>query len=99
MEESTPMSAVPGRISRNIIGHVIALVAMAIGTSLCTSTHALGQAPASGLSLDSLLKMNSAELESLYRQGTVVEIPEGPIQGTALLSPGPRRTRVMSRGA
>jgi hypothetical protein len=55
--------------------------------------------PSVAPSLDQLLRMSSGELELLYRQGTVVAIPEGPIRGTAILSPGTRRTRPLSRGA
>ncbi len=46
-----------------------------------------------------LLQMSPAELEAIYRQGTAVAIPEGRIRGTAILSPGTRRARVLSRGA
>jgi hypothetical protein len=67
-----------------------------IGSTAGISTPGHGQAP---VSIDSLRQMNAAQLETLYRQGTVVGIPEGPIEGTALVSPGTRRARVMSRGA
>jgi hypothetical protein len=43
--------------------------------------------------------MSSAELESVYRQGTATAIAEGRIRGTVLLQPGTRRTRALSRGA
>jgi hypothetical protein len=58
-------------------------------------------APPAGamVTLDRLLQMSSAELEAVYRQGTAVAIPEGRIRGTAILSPGTRRTRTLSRGA
>jgi len=55
-------------------------------------------APAA-VTLDQLLQMSPAELEAVYRQGIAVAIPEGRIRGTALLSPGTRRTRTLSRGA
>ena len=55
-------------------------------------------APAA-VTLDQLLQMSPAELDAIYRQGTAVAIPEGRIRGTAILSPGTRRTRVLSRGA
>jgi len=43
--------------------------------------------------------MTPAQLESVYRQGIATAIPEGRIRGTALLAPGTRRARMMSRGA
>jgi hypothetical protein len=59
------------------------------------------QAPAAGapITLDGLLRMSPAEIEMVYRQGTATTIPEGRIRGTALLRPGTRRTRALSRGA
>ena len=50
-------------------------------------------APAAAVTLDQLLQMSPAELDAIYRQGTAVAIPEGRIRGTAILSPGTRRTR------
>ena len=50
-------------------------------------------------SLDQLLRMSPAELEAIYRQGTAVAIPAGPIRGTALLSPGTRRRGPVARRA
>ena len=44
-------------------------------------------------------QMSPAELDAIYRQGVSVAIPEGRIRGTAILSPGTRRTRALSRGA
>jgi hypothetical protein len=43
--------------------------------------------------------MGSAELDMLYRQGTVTAVPVERVRGTAILAPGSRRTRVLSRGA
>ena len=62
---------------------------------------ARGQSPATptGVTLDQLLAMSTAELDTVYRQGASVAIPEGRIRGTAILSPGTRRTRALSRGA
>ena len=57
-----------------------------------------GQTPAVPVSLDQLLRMGPAELETLYRQGTVVGIPPGRVRGTALLAPGTRRNRFLARG-
>jgi hypothetical protein len=51
------------------------------------------------VTLDHLLSMSPAELDAIYRQGTSVAIPEGRIRGTAIFSPGTRRTRPLSRGA
>jgi hypothetical protein len=53
--------------------------------------EARGQTPAVPVSLDQLLWMSPAELETLYRQGTVAGIPPGRVRGTALLAPGTRQ--------
>jgi hypothetical protein len=79
-------------------GYALGL-ALAMGSGTLLIPEARGQADSGGSSLDQLLRMSPAELEQLYRQGAVVAIPEGPIRGTALLSPGTRRTRTLSRGA
>jgi hypothetical protein len=79
----------------------MAWLLLATGFWLATRP-ARGQAPAptqNVISLDLLLRMSPAELESVYRRGTVAAIPEGRIRGTAILSPGTRRTRALSRGA
>ncbi len=62
-------------------------------------TRAQTPEAAAPVTLDRLRQMSAAEIEAVYRQGTATAIPEGPIRGTALLSPGTRRARVMSRGA
>ena len=62
------------------------------------SLEARGQAPAAPISLDQLIRMGPAELETLYRQGTAAGIPPGRIRGTALLAPGTRRNRLLARG-
>ena len=51
------------------------------------------------VTLDQLLQMSPGQIEAIYRQGTAVGLPEGRIRGTAIVSPGTRRTRVLSRGA
>jgi hypothetical protein len=51
------------------------------------------------VSLDQLLSMSPAQIESVYRQGTAAAIPPGRVRGTALLAPGTRRARLVSRGA
>ncbi|MHB1556153.1 MAG: hypothetical protein ACYC61_01605 [Isosphaeraceae bacterium] len=70
---------------------------------LCGSMAAGGargqEPPASGVTLDGLLRMSPAEIELVYRQGTAVAIPPGRVRGTALLAPGTRRARALSRGA
>ena len=73
-------------------------LAMAIwmGPAACGQTVA---APAVAVTLDQVLQMSPSELDSIYRQGTAAAIPEGRIRGTAILSPGTRRTRALSRGA
>ncbi len=73
--------------------------ALAIGYGPLLAHQAHGQGPVAPISVDTLLRMSPAELEALYRQATAVAIPEGPIRGTALLAPGTRRTRSLSRGA
>jgi hypothetical protein len=61
--------------------------------------EARGQTGAGPITLAQLQKMSPAEIEAVYRAGRATAIPEGPIQGTALLAPGTRRARLMSRGA
>jgi hypothetical protein len=72
-------------------------LAIAIWLGGQSSPQARGQTPP--VTIDQLLQMSSAELEAIYHQGTAVSIPEGRIRGTAILSPGTRRTRTLSRGA
>jgi hypothetical protein len=76
-------------------------LALAIVIAFPSAREARGQTlPApSAVSLDQLLQMSPAELDAIYRQGTATAIPEGRIRGTAILSPGTRRTRTLSRGA
>ena len=89
-----------GRIVRGVTVHRFGCaLALAIWCGPLLVREAHGQTPSTATSLDPLLRMSPAELELLYRQGTVVAIPEGPIRGTAILSPGTRRTRPLSRGA
>jgi hypothetical protein len=59
----------------------------------------LGQTVAPAVTLDQLLAMTPTQIENVYRQGTAVAIPPGRVRGTALLAPGTRRARIMSRGA
>lgn len=75
-------------------GIVLAMACGSVGAG-----DARGQGSASGITLDGLLRMSPAEIESVYRQGTAAAIPSGRVRGTALLSPGTRRARVLSRGA
>jgi hypothetical protein len=79
------------------IGVVVAIV-ISLGPE---ARLARGQSPAGPgvVTLDQLLAMSSAELDAVYRQGAAVAIPAGRIRGTAILSPGTRRTRALSRGA
>jgi hypothetical protein len=78
------------------IGFAIAIVC---GLLLDVQTRAQSPSTSTPITLDSLLRMSPAELDSVYRQGTATAIPEGRIRGTALLRPGTRRTRALSRGA
>jgi hypothetical protein len=77
------------------------VLALAFWLAPAAVHEARGQTvPASAaVTLDQLLQMSPAQLDAVYRQGTAVAIPEGRIRGTAILSPGTRRTRVLSRGA
>jgi hypothetical protein len=43
--------------------------------------------------------MSPTELDMVYRQGVSDYLPEGRIRGTALLAPGTRRERALSRCA
>jgi hypothetical protein len=43
--------------------------------------------------------MSPAQLDAVYQMGAAAPLPEGRIRGTAILSPGTRRTRMLSRGA
>jgi hypothetical protein len=58
-----------------------------------------GQSVEPGVTLDQLLGMTPAQIEGIYRQGAAVAIPPGRVRGTALLAPGTRRARIVSRGA
>lgn len=77
------------------------LLAMACGSM--GVGDAWGQAPApapySGVTLDALTRMTPAQIEAVYRQGTAVALPPGRVRGTALMAPGTRRGRTLSRGA
>jgi hypothetical protein len=77
------------------------IVAIAIGFGAFSAQEACGQTPAGAavVTLDQLRRMTQDELEQVYRQGTATAISEGPIRGTALLAPGTRRARTLSRGA
>ena len=57
-----------------------------------------GQSSSPSVTMNELLRMNSESLESLYRQGVPATLPEGRVRGTALLSPGSWRTRLLARG-
>ncbi len=47
----------------------------------------------------SLRRMDEAQLQALYRQGTVAGLPPGRVKGTVLPAPGTRRNAAMSVGA
>ncbi len=76
-------------------------LALAVWIGPPTALEARGQTAAapSAVSLDQLLQMSPGQIEAIYRQGAAAPIPEGRIKGTAILSPGTRRTRMLSRGA
>ena len=64
--------------------------------------HALDFGAARGQTVttaDQLIGLNLAQLQDIYRQGTVAGLPAGKVRGTALVSPGSSRARLLSRGA
>jgi hypothetical protein len=94
----------PVRLGVKFEGTLVKRVAVVFAMALCLGSMAplvRGQSPAApaGVTLDQLLAMSTAELDTVYRLGASVAIPEGRIRGTAILSPGTRRTRALSRGA
>jgi len=94
----------PVRLGRAIEGAFVKGMGIVVAIAICLgpkAPSARGQSPAApaGVTLDQLLGMSTAELDAVYRQGASVAIPEGRIRGTAILSPGSRRTRALSRGA
>jgi hypothetical protein len=52
-----------------------------------------------GLTLKQLVRMNAAELETLYSQGVLSPIPPGKIRGQALLNPGTKMAVPSSRAS
>jgi hypothetical protein len=70
-----------------------------IGAAATNEARSQTVPTSAAVTLDQLLQMSADQLEAIYRQGSAVAIPEGRIRGTAILSPGTRRTRVLSRGA
>ncbi len=81
----------------------VSAMAIAIGLPMLTPGGAYAQTTAPSVhgtvTLDQLQRMNSAEIEAVYRQGIATAIPAGRVRGAALLSPGTRRGRALSRGA
>jgi hypothetical protein len=80
------------------LGFVLALACGSLGASEAWAQDPAPVSP-SGVTLDSLMQMSPAEIETIYRQGTAAAIPPGRVRGTALLAPGTRRARTLSRGA
>jgi hypothetical protein len=94
----------PVRLRDTFEGAFVKRIAVVFAIVLCLGSKAplaRGQSPVTPtvVTLDQLLAMSSAELDTVYRQGASVAISEGRIRGTAILSPGTRRTRALSRGA
>ena len=88
------------RVGR-LIGTNAFHVAGCLFATACVSLYGLearGQTQPS-VTLDQLLGMTPAQIENVYRQGTAVAIPAGRVRGTALLAPGTRRARAVSRGS
>jgi hypothetical protein len=81
-----------------VLDSVFAMAILIASPSL-REAHSQTTPPVPSITLDTLLQMSPAQLEALYGQGTATAIPEGRIRGTAILSPGTRRTRTLSRGA
>ncbi len=80
------------------LGWVLAVL-IGCGPLMAPAVRAQESSASGTVTLDGLLSMSPAELEMVYRRGTVAAIPDGRIRGTALLAPGTRRTRSLSRGA
>ncbi len=72
---------------------------LALGCAAACTLDAKGQTAAASVTLDELFGMTPAQIENVYRQGTAVAIPPGRVRGTALLAPGTRRARIVSRSA
>lgn len=60
---------------------------------------ARAQQAAEPLDVASLRRMDEAQLQALYGQGTVAGLPAGRVKGTVLPAPGTRRNAAMSAGA
>lgn len=95
------MSMRPGRIECVGITRWSCVSAIVIACGVLTAHEARAQASSDpdAVTLDGLLRMSPAELDMTYCHGTSMTIPEGRIRGTALLAPGTRRARALSRGA
>jgi hypothetical protein len=78
------------RVSRSLL---------ALAGLFACALEARGQTAPAAVTLDQLLGMTPAQIESVYRWGTAVVIPAGRVRGTAILAPGTRRARIVSRGA
>jgi hypothetical protein len=91
---TTRSSRFVGTGTFQVSGFLLALA----GISAC-ALEAKAQTPPAAVTLDQLLGMAPAQIESVYRQGTAVAIPAGKVRGTAILAPGTRRARIVSRGA
>ena len=88
--------------SGRFIGTITFHVVVSLFATVCVSLggpEARGQTPQPSVTLDQLLGMSPAQIENVYRQGTAVAIPAGRVRGTAILAPGTRRARIVSRGA
>ena len=83
-----------GQVAVRGLGFVLAL---ACGSMAAGKARGQGPAPASGMTLDGLLRMSPAQLNAIYSQGAAVALPPGRVRGTALLAPGTWRAADVAR--
>jgi hypothetical protein len=86
---------------RRILGRTPRVIAciLAIVYSLIAGPKVRGQSALPPITVGDLLEMSPTELQSIYQRGIATAIPEGKIRGTALLAPGTKRARLLSRSA
>lgn len=89
--------------SESVLKRTGLALAIGIASGVCTDPAGSGRTAGAqtpvAVTLDQLQLMGPAELEAVYQQGIAAAIPPGRVRGTALLAPGTRRSRLLSRGA